>query len=182
MKALTFLETDVSVAVESGISATAIMFLQTAVLRMIPYSVPALVIVALDLLYGIKAAKHRGERVRFSTACRRTVSKIVSYICWLILASTLAVSFHKDWIEWFVLALVYGNEFASIVGNYLETKGIEFSFVGFYRWILKVIAGKAGEAMETAEAEDIIKPKRHDNRDLKTGRFVKSDKVTKMSV
>lgn len=169
MKALTALETDAAVAIESGISATVVAFLQTAVLRMIPYSVPALVIIALDLLYGIKAAKCRGERVRFSTACRRTVSKIVSYVCWLILASTLAISFNKDWLEWFVLGLVYANEFASIIGNYLETKGIEFSFVGLYRWILRVITGKVGEAMDTAESEEIIKPKPRD----KKGRFVK---------
>ena len=162
------------VAVSSGISATAVAFLQSAVLRMIPYSIPALVIIALDLLYGVRAARHRGERVRFSTACRRTVSKIASYICWLILASTLALSFDKDWIEWFVLALVYGNEFASIVGNYLETKGIEFSFVNLYRWVLKLIAGKAGEAMDTAEAEEIIKPKRHAVRDPRTGRWTKA--------
>ena len=118
------------------------------------------IIILLDLLYGIKAAKFRGEKVRFSTAVRRTTSKIVGYICWLILASTLAIAFHKDWLEWAVLGLVYVNELASIVGNYLETKGIEFSFVGFYRWILKVIAGKAGETMESAEAEGIIKPKK----------------------
>ena len=171
---LTTIEDEMVVAVGSGISATAVAFMQSAVLRMIPYAVPALVIIALDLLYGIKAAKHRKERVRFSTACRRTVSKIVSYICWLILASTLALSFGKDWIEWFVLALVYGNEFASIVGNYLETKGIEFSFVNLYRWVLKLLAGKAGEAMDTAEAEEIIKPKRHAVRDPKTGRWMKA--------
>ena len=82
---LTTIEDEMVVAVGSGISATAVAFMQSAVLRMIPYAVPALVIIALDLLYGIKAAKHRKERVRFSTACRRTVSKIVSYICWLIL-------------------------------------------------------------------------------------------------
>jgi hypothetical protein len=160
MKALTVLESDAAIAIESGISATVVAFLQTAVLRMIPYSVPAIVIILLDLLYGVKAARHRGEKVRFSTAVRRTTSKIVSYICWLILASTLAISFEKDWLEWAVLGLVYVNEFASIIGNYLETKGIEFSFVNLYRWIIKVIAGKAGEAMDSAEAEEIIKPKR----------------------
>lgn len=171
MKTLTVLENETAMAVESGIAATTVAFLQTAVLRMIPYSVPALVIVALDLLYGIKAARHRGEKVRVSTAVRRTVSKIVSYICWLILASTLAISFNKDWLEWFVLGLVYTNEFASIIGNYLETKGIEFSIVNLYRWILKLIAGKAGETMEDFEAGEIIKPKEKP-RD-KNGRFTK---------
>lgn len=166
-------EEEVAVAVESGISATAVAFLQAAVLRMIPYSVPALVIVLLDLLYGIKAAKHRGEKVRVSTAVRRTMTKIVSYVCWLILASTLALSFQHDWLEWAVLGLVYANELASIIGNYLETKGITFSFVGFYRWILKVIAGKAGEVMDDAEAEGIIIGKDGKARDRR-GRYAKN--------
>lgn len=169
MKALTILENEAATAVESGLSATAVAFLQTAALRMIPYSVPAFVIILLDLIYGIKAAKFRGEKVRFSTAVRRTTSKIVGYICWLILASTLAIAFHTDWLEWAVLGLVYVNELASIIGNYLETKGIEFSFVGFYRWLLKVLAGKAGEAMDSAETEEIIKPKPRDAK----GPFVK---------
>jgi hypothetical protein len=47
-----------------------------------------------------------------------------------------------------------------------------FSFVHFYRWILKLIAGKAGEAMDTAEAEGIIIDKDGKARD-KRGRYTK---------
>jgi hypothetical protein len=164
-------EGESALVVHSGVAAVAVAFFQEAVLRMIPYAVPSFVLLLLDLLYGIKAAKRRGEKVRVSTAVRRSVTKMFSYICWLILASTLAISFHKEWLEWAVLGLVYVNEFASIVGNYLETKGIGFSFVGLYRWILKVIAGKVGEPMEKEDAEDIIvqKVKPRDSK----GRFVK---------
>lgn len=173
--------------IQGGVSAAAVAFLQEAVLRMIPYAVPALVLIILDLFYGIRAAKARVaaaraakqiiDPVRLSTAVRRSVTKVFSYICWIILASTLAVSFHQDWLEWTVLGLVYANELASIVGNYLETKGIEFSLLGFYRWILKLLAGKAGEAMDDFEAGGIIKPKdgqkgRHAQRDPRTGRYV----------
>ena len=157
---------------QSSISATAVVFLQEAVLRMIPYSVPALFLIALDLLYGVRAAKYRGEKVRVSTAIRRSVTKCFSYVCWIIIASTLALAFKKDILEWVVLGVVYFNEMASIVGNYLQTKGIEFSFVGFYRWLLKVIAGKAGEAMDSAEAEGIIIGKDGKARDKK-GRYTK---------
>lgn len=157
---------------QSSISATAVVFLQEAVLRMIPYSVPALFLIALDLLYGVRAAKYRGEKVRISTAIRRSVTKCFSYVCWIIIASTLALAFKKDILEWVVLGVVYFNEMASIVGNYLQTKGIEFSFVGFYRWLLKVIAGKAGEAMDSAEAEGIIIGKDGKARDKK-GRYTK---------
>ena len=164
-----------AIAVPTGFAAVATAFLETAVLRMIPYSVPAVVIIFLDLIYGIKAARCRGEKVRLSTAIRRSMTKIVSYVCWLILATTIAISFHKDWLEWAVLGLVYGNEFASIVGNYLEVKGIDFRIDGLYRYILRVISGKVGEPMHPGEAEEIIKPKER-KRDAKTGRFVKSDR------
>lgn len=169
------MEEEGALVMQSSISATAVVFLQEAVLRMIPYSVPALFLIALDLLYGVRAAKYRGEKVRVSTAIRRSVTKCFSYVCWIIIASTLALAFKKDILEWVVLGVVYFNEMASIVGNYLQTKGIEFSFVGFYRWLLKVIAGKAGEAMDSAEAEGIIIGKDGKARDKK-GRFTKKTK------
>ena len=172
------MEEEGALVVQGGVSATLVAFLQTAVLRMIPYSIPAIVLLALDLIYGIRAAKYRGEKVRPSTAVRRSMTKLGSYVCWLILASTIALAFHMDWLEWTVLGLVYVNEFASIVGNYLETKGITFSFVGFYRWILKTIAGKAGEAMDDAEAEGIIIGKDGKARDKK-GRYVKRNNMHK---
>lgn len=163
---------DASLVVQGTVATTAIAFLQTAVLRMIPYSIPALVLLALDLLYGVKAAKFRGERARFSTAIRRTMTKLFSYLCWLILASTLALSFQQQWLEWLVLGLVYANEFASIIGNYLETKGLQFSFAGFYRWMFKKAGQHVGVEVTDEEAEEIIKPK--PARDAK-GRFIKKD-------
>ena len=163
-----------ALVMEGGVSAAIVVFLQTAVLRMIPYAVPAVFLIALDLFYGIRAAKYRGEEEKFSPALRRTITQLFSYGCWIILASTLALSFKHDWLEWAVLGLVYVNEFVSIVGNYLETKGITFSFVGFYRWVLKLVAGKAGGVMDDFEAGDIIKPKdgKGPGRDKKSGRFV----------
>lgn len=168
----TMVEEESAVLTIGGTSAVFVAFLQEAVLRMIPYTIPAIMLLVLDLFYGCRAARYRDEKVRISTAVRRSVTKLASYVCWLILASTIALAFHKDWLEWSVLGLVYLNELASIIGNYLETKGIEFSFVGFYRWLLKVIAGKAGETMEDFEAGGIIKPKENP-RDSKTGRYIK---------
>lgn len=175
MKANILAAEEGALVMEGSIATTVVVFLQNAVLRMIPYSVPAVFLILLDLYYGCRAAKFRGEKVRLSTAVRRTMTKLFSYVCWIILASTLSLSFQHDWLEWSVLGLVYANELASIIGNYLETKGIEFSFVGFYRWILKVIAGKAGEAMDSAEAEGIIVGKDGKARDKK-GRFAMKEK------
>ena len=146
--------------VQGGVSAALVTLLQTAVLRMIPYAVPGLFLVLLDLVYGIRAAKQREEKVRASTAIRRTTTKVVTYVCWLILATTIAIAFNKDWLEWGMLGLVYANEFLSIIGNYLETKGLKFSIAAVYRWFIKWIAGKAGAEMSDDEASEIIKNRR----------------------
>ncbi|MBR5414166.1 MAG: phage holin family protein [Fibrobacter sp.] len=154
---------------QGSVAATAIAFLQATVLRMIPYAVPSVFLIILDLLYGVKAAKHRGERARLSTAVRRSVTKLFSYLCWLVLASASAVAFQLNWIEWAVLGLVYINELASIVGNYLETKGVEVSLKDFYRWAFKAGAGKAGLEVTAEDAASIIKNRERDSRE----RFVK---------
>lgn len=142
--------------VEGSVSAALVALLQTAVLRMIPYAVPAVFLLILDLLYGVRAAKSRGEKVRASTAIRRSTTKLFSYLCWLILATTLAISFGKTWLEWGTLAVVYANEGLSIIGNYLESKGLSFSLAGVYKWLVRWITGKAG--ME-ADPDEILKDK-----------------------
>ena len=140
-----------SLIVEGTVSAALVTILQTAVLRMIPFAVPAIALLFLDLIYGCRAAKSRGEAVRASTAIRRTATKFFGYLCWLILASTLALSFGRDWLEWGTLALVYANELLSVVGNYLESKGVAFSIAGAYRWFIKWATGKAGLEADPTE-------------------------------
>ena len=164
---------------QGSVSATAVAFLQTAVLRMIPYSLPALVLVVLDLVYGIKAARYRGERVRFSTAIRRTTTKVFSYICWIILASTLAVAFGHTWLEWVVLGLVFANEFASIISNFLETKGLEVNWKSVNKAIFHLGAQKAGLDASGVDTDGFVrpiqKPKGKPVRNSK-GQFVKNKK------
>lgn len=163
-----------SVVVQGPISVVAVAFLQAAVLRMIPYSIPAVFLIILDLDYGVMAARYRGERVRVSTAVRRTATKIFSYICWIVIASTLALSFGRDWIEWGVLGLVYLNEISSIISNYLETKGLELSLKTLFNWVLKIFGQKTNIDTEGMDVGDLVKPKPKPERDPKTGRFVKS--------
>lgn len=156
MKHLTLAATEESaLIVEGTVSAALVTLLQTAVLRMIPFAMPGLMLIVLDLFFGIRAAKHRGEIVRVSTAIRRSLTKMFEYICWIILATTLAISFDKDFLEWGTLGLVYANEFLSIIGNYLETKGLQLSIVGVYKWLIRLLTGKAGAE---ADPDDILKP------------------------
>ena len=151
-----------ALVVEGSVSAALVTLLQTAVLRMIPYAIPAVFLLILDLLYGVRAAKSRGEKVRASTAIRRSTTKLFSYLCWLILATTLAISFGKTWLEWGTLAVVYANEGLSIVGNYLESKGLSFSDAGVYKWFIRWITGKAGAE---ADPDEILNGKDNGNHD-----------------
>ena len=145
---------------QGGAAAIAIAFLQQSVTRMIPYSLPALILILLDLLYGVRAARKRGDRVRFSIALKKTMTKTCSYICWIILASTLAVAFEKECIEVIVLGIVFVNELSSIIGNYLETKGLHLSAVNLYRWLFKKGAEKVGVDVTDEEAGSIITEKK----------------------
>ena len=70
-----------------------------------------------------------------------------------------------------MLGLVYVNELASIIGNYLETKGVELSIKDFYKWIFKAGAGKAGLEVSEEDANSIIKGRKRDAK----GRFVKKN-------
>lgn len=168
-----------SLVLEGGISATMVAFLQTAVLRMIPYALPSVFLICLDLVYGIKAAKHRGEKVRFSTAIRRTVTKCFGYVCWLILATTISLAFEHQWLEWVILGLVYVNEFASIISNHLETKGLEVNWKSvnrlLFRWGGQKVGVDTDDIDPNALVRPIQKPKSAPIRNAK-GQFVSTKK------
>ena len=166
--------------VEGGVAAVTVAVLKQTVLTMIPFALPALVLVFLDLWFGVKAARHRykkwkreADRVTFSKALRGTVGKIMEFSAWLVLSSSASIAFEKEWIQWLVLGLVYLNEFGSIVGNYLCTKDIEFSLLGFLKAVLVFVArwigNKIGVVTDDVSFEDVLKPAKQ-KRDEK-GRF-----------
>lgn len=160
-----------SLITQGSVSVTAIAFLQAAVLRMIPYAMPSFVLIALDLIYGIAAAKSRGERVRLSTAIRRTTTKVFTYICWIVLASTLALAFEARWIEWVVLGAVYLNELSSVVSNYYETKGLRIKWRTLLNHIIHIFGKKHDLDVDGVDTNEFTEPIQRP-RDAK-GRFVK---------
>ena len=139
----------------------------------------------LDLWFGVKAAKHRykkykrdADRVTFSKALRGTVGKIFEFGCWLILASSMTVAFNKEWIQWATLGLVYANELASVIGNYLCTKDIEFSLLAFIKNVLvfvtRWIGNKLGIVTDDVSFDDVLKPAKQKRNEK--GQFVSNKK------
>lgn len=137
---------------------------------MVPWLVVSIPLILLDLDFGIKAARTRGERVRFSKAFRRTFGKVIEYFAWVCFAATASLAFSIQWIEWAVLGIVYINELSSIVGNYLETRGLEISWAYVWNKLLKIGGDKIGVDASDIDVAEAIKPKQpRDNK----GRFVK---------
>ena len=137
--------------VQGSVATTAVVFLQQAVLNMIPYLFIAVVLIIVDLYFGVKAAKKRGEVVRASRAFRRTMGKTMEYVCWVILASSLSVAFETVVIEWVVLGIVMGNELLSVLTNYFELHGYKLKGLN----IFKIVGDKAGIDTEGVTLEKI---------------------------
>ena len=158
-----------SVVVQGGVSTAAILFLKTSLMDMIPYLIVAAVLIAVDLYFGIKAAKKRGETIRFSSAIRRTVGKMFEYVCWVMLSASLAIAFDFKAIEWIVLGIVMGNELMSIAGNYFFLHGYRIEGLDF----LKIIGKKTG--IDTSEISVVkIEDSKERPRNAK-GQFVKKE-------
>jgi membrane protein required for beta-lactamase induction len=88
------------------------------------------VLIIADLRFGVRAAKVRGEKIRISRAGRRTINKLVDYMCWVFLAAAInkAIVPHFDMplLPAFVLLVVYGFEINSCYSNYFEARGKKF--------------------------------------------------------
>ena len=104
--------------VGTGLSATLLLFFQQSFVRMLPYLVIAAVVILIDLVFGIRAARSKGDRIRISRAIRRTVGKAVEYFCWSVLASSLAVATGYTVIETGLMLVVIGVELISIAQNW----------------------------------------------------------------
>lgn len=103
-----------------------------------PWLVLGLVLVLVDLRYGVLAARVRGEEIRLSRAWRRTINKMMDYLCWVTVAElmsrTFAVSLGAPVVSMTMLFIIYGIEISSCVNNYFEYKGVRKRF-NFWKFI-----------------------------------------------
>ena len=97
--------------------------------QMLWFLILAIILILGDLRFGIAAAKKRGERIRPSRAVRRSINKLVDYICWLSIATVVGLNFGTVFdiplLSVIIMAIVCLIELSSIIDNYLEYKGIK---------------------------------------------------------
>lgn len=97
--------------------------------QMLWFLILAIILILGDLRFGIAAAKKRGERIRPSRAVRRSINKLVDYICWLSIATVVGINFGTVFdiplLSVIIMAIVCLIELSSIIDNYLEYKGVK---------------------------------------------------------
>lgn len=118
-----------------------------------PWLLLGMGLVFVDLRFGLLAAKARKEDIRPSRAWRRTLNKMVDYLCWVTLAEmcsrTFGITLGVPVVSIAMLFVIYGIELNSCVNNYLEYKGVK------KRWNFFRLVGKENlledETIETKE-------------------------------
>lgn len=165
-----------SIIAQGGASTAALAFFSDSLMKMIPWLIVAIPLIVLDLVWGIRAARCRGDVIRFSTGFRRTFGKFFEYVCWIILASTMSLAFQTVWVEWAVLGLVIANELFSIIGNYLETKGLKVNWRYVFNTGILLGGQRAGLDASGVDSAKFIEPikKTKPGRNAK-GQFVKKE-------
>ena len=112
----------------------------------VAWLIVATILILVDLRFGISAAKQRGEQVRISRAARRTINKLVDYICWISVAWVLGGSFGKVFdiplLAAIIMLVVCAVEVSSIFDNFFEARGInkKFNVFKFLSKIFKISA------------------------------------------
>ena len=161
----------ITAVVSSGIASTAVVFFRQAVIDMIPWMIVAIPLIVLDLNFGIKAARFRGEQIRFSKAFRRTFGKTIEYAAWICFAATATLAFGYKWIEVVVLGAVILNEVASVIGNYFESKGLKLKWGNILNTLIHFFGKKHNVDTEGIDVNEMTEPVKR-QRDSK-GRFIK---------
>ena len=128
----------------SGAAATVFSSLADGLEAITLWLVVAFVLIVVDLRFGVKAALKRGEKIRGSRVIRRTVNKMVDYICWISLACVLGSSFGEVFeiplLVAIVMLVVCSVEISSIFDNYFEYRGIgkRFNVWRFFSRLFKI--------------------------------------------
>lgn len=121
--------------------------------QMLWFLILAVILILGDLRFGIAAAKKREEKIRPSRAVRRSLNKLVDYICWLSIATVVGINFGSVFglplLSVIIMAVVCIIEMSSIIDNYLEYKGIKKKVN-----LIKLIA----HIFKKPELEDVLEP------------------------
>ena len=114
----------VEVAIPGSFSTVATAFLQDSIVHMIPWLMVTCAVIMCDLICGIRCSMLLGDDIRFSSAVRRTMGKMVTYFAFCVMVCMISVATGgANKIDIYACLMVCFVEFCSILNNLLKPKG-----------------------------------------------------------
>lgn len=118
-------------------------YFHSAYLAMLPWFAVSIPLIMIDLRLGRKKAYKNGEDVTLNKSVRMTIDKSFSYICWIMLSTTLSIAFDVECIKYIIMGVIYGLEVWSSFGKWLYvTYDIKVSDVQMLRIGFKLLVNK----------------------------------------
>lgn len=114
-------------------------YFYSAYVAMLPWFIAAVPLILIDLRLGRKKARMKGEKVTLNKSVRMTIDKTFSYICWIMLSTTLAMAFDVEAIKYFIMGVIYGLEVISSLNSWFITKNINVDEIEMFRILLKFL-------------------------------------------
>ena len=111
-------------AVHGGFVAIIGSIYERGVEEAVPWMIAMVCVVVVDLLTGVRCAWLMGERIRWSTGVRRTLSKLITYISFVVCAVMINVASNTEFdiAKWACL-FVYAVEGFSVAENIIKPHG-----------------------------------------------------------
>lgn len=159
------MSTDLQTAASSGFGAIASSFVTESLASIVVWIIAMGAVIFCDLITGLAKSYKERVKIRFSSACRNTISKLCVYYSLVVCASLTQAAIGNEieinkWSCLFVILI----EFSSICNNILGWHGFALDFNKIVTLILK----KKLDA-ETDDVKDIVVAQKRG----KNGRFVK---------
>ena len=134
----------------------------------------AIILILSDLWFGISASRVQGIVIRKSMAGRRTLNKLVDYICYILLGAVLGKAIGEPYgmnpivVSITVMVICYCFEVDSIYGHICEIHGIKKRY-SIWRILFKLLTLKfkdVGEAFKDMSEQKNQFKNTKDNEDV----------------
>lgn len=123
-----------------ALTSISMLFLQDTVNTMMPWLCTMTAVILCDLAFGVRKSLKLGIHISPSRALRATMSKMVTYVAWVLAVSMIdSATGHSMEIAKWACLLVCLIEGMSIVGNMLKPYGYDFSIKACVVFILSVV-------------------------------------------
>lgn len=152
---------------QGGTAAFLSVYLNQAYMEMLPWIIAAIPLIISDLYFGIKKvrfkyvdSKGKTEKPSFTKAIGMTIDKAFSYVCWILIATTLSIAFETTAIKYTIMGIVYLKEVISCFRNYFNSKGYDVNEAEMFKLMWKMAVRKGEEFNDDI---DKVVTKKEDN-------------------